>query len=369
MKYAIGLVLSLMYCFGNAQDTKLVDSIAFYGKLRAHTAIFDGEIELQPNSPRIGLFIQRTLGHLFTVEGTLEYGLNLVDGTEFNNDANNVIEFVSQPFIKKQTFLSRLAYIGVSHPTWGTVTLGKQWGVYYDIAGYTDNFKVFGGESNGVYSGQTDGGWKGTGRADNAIVYRNHFKNVSFGIQTQLFPDNMNFGAAIQYDLPFDLSLGFSYNRAKINNSFSDFIEFERSQNANYVFGARYRKSDFNIAATYSINQDEFAVIDTSDDSFQIIAYPTHGIELFSNYYINKRLEVQAGFNRIHDIEDQSFFNGDYTLMHYIIGLNYYITNNTIVYSSARIGDSNLVNNAKDVNVYVIGFSFNFSYHRGGIKL
>ena len=53
MKYAIGLVLSLLYCFGNAQDTKLVDSIAFYGKLRAHTAVFDGDIELQPNSPRI----------------------------------------------------------------------------------------------------------------------------------------------------------------------------------------------------------------------------------------------------------------------------------------------------------------------------
>ncbi len=369
MKYAIGLILSLLYCFGNAQDTKLVDSIVFYGKLRAHIAAFDSDIELQPNSPRIGLFLQRALRNSFTVEGTLEYGLNLLNGTEFNNDANNVIEFASEPFVEKQTFPSRLAYIGVSHPKWGTLTLGKQWGVYYDIARYTDNFNVFGGESNGVYSGQTDGGWKGTGRANNAIVYRNHFKNISFGIQTQLFPENTNFGVAIQYHFPFDLSIGFSYNSAKINNSYSNFIEFERSQNANYIFGLKYRKKNFSIAATYSINQDEFTVLDTNDDSFRIIAYPTHGIEFYSNYYINKRFELQAGFNRIHDIENQSYFNGDYTLMHYIIGVNYYITNDTIIYSSARIGDSNLVNNVRDVNVYLIGFSFNFSFARGGIKL
>ena len=369
MKYSIGLVLSLLYYFGNAQEIKLVDSIGLYGKLRAHITFFDGEIELQPNSPRVGLFLKRTLADDFAVEGTLEYGLKFVNGPEFNNDANNVIEFASNPFVEKQTFSSRLANIGLSHPKWGTLTLGKQWGVYYDVAGYTDNFKVFGGESNGVYAGQTDGGWKGTGRADNAIAYRNQFKNISFGIQTQLFPKNRNFGAAIQYHFPFDLSLGLSYNTAKINSSLSDFIEFERSQNSNYAFGAKYSKSNFSIAATYSINQDEFTVLDTEDDDFQIIAYPTHGIELFSNYYIHKRLELQAGFNRIHDIENQSYFNGDYTLMHYIFGVNYYITNDTIIYSSARIGDSNLVNNTRDVNVYLIGFSFNFSYKRGGIKL
>ena len=352
-----------------AQEKELLDSLAFYGKLRVHTAVFDDEIELQQNSPRVGLFLQRSLLDDFKVEGKLEYGMNIIDGTQFNNDANNVIEFASQPFVKKETFSSRLAFIGVSHPKWGRLTAGKQWGVYYDIASYTDNFTVFGGESNGVYSGQTDGGWKGTGRADNAIAYRNSYKNLSVGIQTQLFSGNTNFAGALQYQLPFNLSLGFSYNHAEIRNAFREFIEFERKINENYLFGAKYKKDNFQIAATYSINHDEFALLDSSDDSFRIVAYPTHGLELFSNYYVNKKIEIQAGFNRINDVEDNSFFEGDYSLMHYILGINYHITPNTIAYTSARIGDSKLVNNARDSNVFLVGFSFNFSYKQNAIKL
>ena len=54
--------------------------------------------------------------------------------------------------------------------------------------------------------------------------------------------------------------------------------------------------------------------------------------------------------------------------MHYVLGLNYHINKNTIVYSSARLGDSNLVNNAKDSNVFLIGFSFSFSYITKALK-
>ena len=289
--------------------------------------------------------------------------MNLVNGTQLNNDANTVIEFASQPFVQSETFTSRLANIGVSHPKWGKVTVGKQWGVYYDIAQYTDNFMVFGGESNGVYSGQTDGGWKGTGRADNAISYRNKLKNLSFGLQTQLFSNNTNFGASIQYEFPINLSLGFGFNSAKINKEFRDFIEFEKSQNNNYLFALKYIKTKFLLALSYSINQDEFVSLDTDDDSFRIIAYPTHGIELFGRYTFKEKFELEYGFNRIHDIEDESYFNGDYTLMHYILGFNYYINPNSIIYSSVRLGDSNFVNNQRDYNVFLIGFSYRFNYN------
>jgi predicted porin len=156
--------------------------------------------------------------------------------------------------------------------------------------------------------------------------------------------------------------MGFAFNNAKINDAFKDFIDFERVNNNNYVLGAKYNKDKLLVALSYSINQDEFAVLNTDDNSFKIIAYPTHGIELFTNYFINEKLEFQGGFNRIHDIEDTSYFNGDYTLMHYVLGLNYHVNSNVTIYSSARIGDSNLVNNTKDYNVFLLGFSFNFSY-------
>ncbi|MDG1398548.1 MAG: porin [Polaribacter sp.] len=359
------LTVILIIFLGNivlAQEKFEIDTLNFYGKLRVHTAVFDDVIELQQNSPRIGVNFRSSLSKNLYLNAKLEYGMNLVEGSQFNNDANNVIEFASQPFVKKETFSSRIAYVGVSHDRWGAITIGKQWGVYYDVASYTDNFTVFGGESNGVYSAQTDGGWKGTGRADNAVAYRNKFNNLSIGFQTQLFSANTNLGLALEYDFTSHFKLGFAFNSAKINDAFKDFIEFERVDNNNYLFGAKYKKNNFLAALTYSLNQDEFALLDTNDDSFRIIAYPTHGIELFTSYFFNDKFEFQGGFNRIHDKEKESFFNGDYTLMHYVVGLNYHINKNAIIYSSARIGDSNLVNNAKDSNVFLVGFSFNFSY-------
>ncbi len=363
MKISLKLIACLLTtCAIFSQENIKIDTLNFYGKLRVHSAVFDNKIELQQNSPRVGLKIQSSLPKNIYFNATLEYGMNLVDGSQFNNDANNVIEFASQPFVKKETFTSRLANIGFSHKKYGAVTIGKQWGVYYDVASYTDNFTVFGGEANGVYSGGTDGGWKGTGRADNSISYRNKFNDLSIGLQTQLFSGNTNFGLSLEYDIASYFKMGFAFNNAKINDAFKDFIDFERVNNNNYVIGAKYNKDKLLVAFSYSINKDEFALLDTNDDSFKIIAYPTHGIELFTNYYINDKIELQGGFNRIQDKEDESFFNGDYTLMHYILGLNYHVNSNTTIYSSARIGDSNLVNNAKDSNVFLIGFSFNFSY-------
>lgn len=363
------ILLTLINYYGFSQDNFKIDTLNFYGKLRVHSAFFDNTVELQQNSPRIGVNFRSSLPKNLHLNATLEYGMNLVDGTQFNNDANNIIEFASQPFLQKETFTSRIAYVGISHKKWGAITMGKQWGVYYDIAEYTDRFSVFGGESNGVYSGQTDGGWKGTGRADNSIAYRNTFKNLSFGFQTQLFSDNTNFGLALEYDFSSHFKMGFAFNNAEINDSYKEFIEFERTNNNNYLIGATYKKEKLLVAFTYSINKDEFALLDTDDDSFKIVAYPTHGMELFTNYFINDKIELQGGFNRIHDNEEDSFFNGDYTLMHYILGLNYHVNKNAMIYSSARIGDSNLVNNAKDSNIFLIGFSFSFSYLTKANKL
>jgi predicted porin len=143
----------------------------------------------------------------------------MVNGTQFNNDANSATEFAEDPFVKKDAFFSRLAYATLKHKKWGEISIGKQWGLYYDVAVYTDNFTVFGGESNGVYSGNTDGGWKGTGRADNAIVYRNNFKRWDFGLQTQVLGNNTStYGAVLSYKTPMGLTLGTAINSAQLND-------------------------------------------------------------------------------------------------------------------------------------------------------
>lgn len=89
-------------------------------------------------------------------------------------------------------------------------------GVYYDIGAYTDNFSLFGGVSNGINVAGTDGGWKGTGRADNALRYCNRWGNFQLGLQTQLFGDDSSFGISLQYDITKKLTIGAAYNDVKI---------------------------------------------------------------------------------------------------------------------------------------------------------
>ncbi|WP_285764738.1 porin [Biformimicrobium ophioploci] len=61
------------------------------------------------------------------------------------------------------------------HDKWGDFRIGKQWGVYYDVAGITDWFRASGGLAAGVYNFGADGGASGTGRADSAITWRQSF--------------------------------------------------------------------------------------------------------------------------------------------------------------------------------------------------
>jgi predicted porin len=367
MKKTILFILFLTLCsksiFG--QKKPIIDSLSFYGKLSVHGAIFDDEVQFQQNSPRVGIHLERKLVKDLSIVGKLEYGINIIEGNQFNNDANNIVDFASNPFAKNEAFVNRLGYVGFQHPKWGSLTVGKQWGVYYDVASFTDNFTVFGGEATGVYSGNTDGGWKGTGRADNALVYRNSLKNFDFGVQTQLFNGSQNYGASFVYNFDIGLVLGVAGNIAQINSDFEEFISYERKDNTNLMFSAKYaKKSKFNVALSYAINQDEFTIVDTVNNDIEIVAYPTHGIELYANYFIKPKLELQAGFNRIHDIEKDSYFRGDYELIHYVIGANYYITPKTYAYASARIGDSKFVNNTRDYDVFVLGFAYNFNFNK-----
>lgn len=369
MKTIIALCQILVLLFmasinGFAQDKAIIDSLSFYGKLSVHGAVFDQEMILQQNSPRLGVYLERKIIDDLKVVGDLEFGINMVENNVFNNDANTIVDFASDPFAENEAFVNRLGFVGVSHPKWGSLTIGKQWGVYYDVAGLTDMFTVFGGEATGVYSGNTDGGWKGTGRADNSIVYRNVLNNLNIGVQTQLFNGAQNYGASLLYQFNMGLSLGVAGNITQINNDYAAFISYEREDNTNFIFAASYLKKDkFNVAISYAINQDEFTVINTSETDIEIIAYPTHGLELFANYFATPKLEFQLGFNSIHDIEDESFFNGEYKLMHYILGANYYITTKTYAYASARIGDSKFVNNVRDFDVFVLGFAYNFDFN------
>ena len=55
-----------------AQKQPIIDSLSFYGKLSVHGALFDDEVQLQQNSPRVGVYLEREIIKDLSVIGKIE---------------------------------------------------------------------------------------------------------------------------------------------------------------------------------------------------------------------------------------------------------------------------------------------------------
>lgn len=358
MKKLITLLFVILSFQIEAQNSKILDSISFYGMIRVQLSAFDNKIQLQENSPRIGTDLNRKIDDQWSAYGKIEMGLHFIEGVNFNNDANSTVDFVSNPLSRSDVLFSRLVFIGMQHKKWGGLSIGKQWGVYYDIGAYTDNFSLFGGSAHGIYAGGTDGGWKGTGRADNAIQYRNRWGGFQIGIQTQLFGDTESFGISGQYDINKNLTIGTAYNTVKIPPKIQEFVSGISSNSSNFLVGIKYNNGKYYGAATFSINDDAIA----KKDATSVIAAPTNGYEVSLGYIPNKKWSFEGGLNFIDSKEDNLLNNNNYQLIHYILGTNYFITPKTRIYLMGRYSHSDYAQIKDNYNVLAIGFRYNFDY-------
>lgn len=339
-----------------AQVNNIVDSISLYGKFSVHGAVFKNKLEFQENAPKLGVIIHRRVNPNTKVCGVLEYRYHIINGTEFNNDAATPADFINHPFEEIEAFVSRLAYVGVNHKKLGSITYGKQWGVYFDIASYTDRYTVFGGGAMGVYAVGTDGGWKGTGRADKSLIYRNSLGDFKLGMQSQLFGDYVNYGLSLQYQRN-KLKFGLGYNCAQIQKEFRVYFRDIGNAITNIIAGAQYVNEKYNIGITAAFNDDEFTRL--SED--KVVSFSALGVELFSSYRPSTKFEIQGGFNYMIDNNKNKLYNGKYRLFHLIGGLNYYLDRNTFFYTSFRLDNSNLLVGSKTNSVFLIGFTYNFT--------
>lgn len=358
------LILISFFCTKiNAQSTTILDSISFYGMLREHVTVYDGNVELQDNSPRIGTSIYRKLQNNWYAKAQLEYGVHIVQGVSFNKDANTAQELIANPFVNAATFTPRIATVEMGHPKWGSISIGKQWSVYYDIGFYTDKFNLFGGSANGIYLGGTDGGWSGTGRADKSIQYRNKFQNLEIGLQTQLNGKTQNYGISVQYYFTKNLVFGTAYNNAKISTT-AQFLINDIGKNVNnFIAGIKYNKGKLYAGITTSVINGDIIVVNDST----ILALKANGYEGIMNYQLNKNWSYDAGFNLEIANKYNQYLGGTYRLLHYIGAVNYFITPKTRIYASMRISDSKFANYLDNINVFALGFRYEFNFEKGKI--
>ena len=187
------------------EEFKPAGSLEFYGSVRAHvinnydattgkqtTKVADG-------NSRAGTRADWQYKPGWYFFGRAEIGFNIFDSYTTRTDqfGDDDLEL-------------RLAYVGIDHEHL-TLLAGKNWSAYYQVAGVTDRFAIFGGSASGVYNAGTVGDATGTGRAKDILqarVYVSPGKNLFQNIK----PFNVNIQYQLGQPIPFATSEKYDYS-------------------------------------------------------------------------------------------------------------------------------------------------------------
>ena len=339
------------------KDSKTDVSLGGYIGVRALNT--DSETQLVNGSSRINFNFTRQLTHGWQAYSTLEWGFEPFGDTElvYNKDS----QFSAS---NGNVFYSRLAYIGLEHDRYGSLSFGKQWGAWYNVVGGTDNAYVWGGAAGGAYSLDGSGGIDGTGRADKAVQYSNSFGKFSFTLQTQLQQNTIDvsafnnsdvqstleyddtYGASITYAITDQLSISAGGNKGAFtgfnaaanqpidadDEIYGASITWGNVANAGWYFSANYNKNKFHDA---DINGH--------------LMPSAYGIETMISYLFDSGLQTYALFNGLISDEDYTYPEEDGTnspkvteskQQEFVLGVAYIWDPTILAYIEAQIDDS-----------------------------
>jgi predicted porin len=281
-------------------DLPTARPVEAYGSLRLATVVnTDGVSEIRNNSSRLGLRGEKALGEGLTAFARLELGVNLV-----NND-RTIIE-TGDPGAPigqgSQAFSSRLGFIGLATRA-GSISWGKQWSPYYDVAEFTDQFQLFSAAASGAFAAGTDGGLAGTGRAERAAQYRKRFGPVSIGLQVQNRATSPNdqgwadtWGGAVVVGGREGFAAAAAYNQVRDGVANPNPNQSQLGDEAAIV-GVRYRSGGWYGAMTFSVlTQHEVDDLGRRFDG--------RGLELALVRDITNRLWLELGFNNLQPDSD-----------------------------------------------------------------
>ncbi len=353
------------------------------------------QTEVVNGTSRINFKIDRKLKQGWKALGLVEWGVNPVGSSDIIY--NNRFESIQDEFL-----YNRLGYAGLSHDKYGQITIGKQWGAWYDVVYGTNNSFVWDGNAAGVYTyNKDDGAVNGTGRGDKLIQYRNSYNDLSFTLQAQLKNSefytcdvsditeqecetlwnagdtaaqqvefNYTFGASVTYTPTDMITLTAGINRGEFDLTYGD----GTTQNVeDLIYGAgimwgRVDQKGLYVAANINKNKNH----DT--DNLGRLIKDAIGIETFASYRFDNDVRPFIAYNVFDAGDDyviQPNFNTDpndvFKRQFAVIGVHYLIDEDTIAYIEARKDFSDFESNDKDQQAQMEqseddGIAFGFRY-------
>jgi len=156
------------------------NTVAVGGYIDARVINTQGQNEIVNGASRINFDFKRQLKNGWEAMALVEWGVNPVGSSDIVY--NNRFESIQDEFL-----YNRLGYAGLKHDKYGQITIGKQWGAWFDVVYATNYSYVWDGNAAGVYTyNKDDGAVNGTGRGDKTLQYRNSYNDFDFSVQTQL---------------------------------------------------------------------------------------------------------------------------------------------------------------------------------------
>lgn len=323
-----------------------------------------GETEVVNGASRINFGFSRELTNGWNAFAKLEWGVNPVGSSDIVY--NNRFESVQDEF-----FYNRLGYAGLSHDQYGTITIGKQWGAWYDVVYSTNYGFVWDGNTAGVYTfNKDDGAVNGVGRGDKTVQYRNAFGDFSFAVQAQLKNSSFftcdienitenecearwieggadaqqvtydyTYGGALTYKVTEMLSVSAGVNRGEFD---IDYGNGDQKTAVDLIYGAGITWGNFDNNGLYiaaNVNKQE----NHDTDNIGRLIKDAQGAETLVSYKFDNGLRPFVSYNVLDAGKDyviQPNFNADpndvFKRQFVVVGLHFVWDPNTVLYVEAR---------------------------------
>ncbi|WP_434641601.1 porin OmpC [Klebsiella sp. I138] len=262
---------------------------------------------------------------------------------EYNVQANNTESSSNQSW-------TRLAFAGLKFANYGSFDYGRNYGVLYDVEGWTDMLPEFGGDS---YS-QADNFM--ANRANGVATYRNTdffglVNGLNFAVQYQGKNENAGsgegtnngdrsvrnsngdgFGLSTSYDFGMGISAAAAYTSSDRTNDQITQTTAGGDKAEAWTTGLKYDANNVYLATMYSETRNM-----TPYGNSNGVANKTQNVEVTAQYQFDFGLRPAVSF-LMSKGKDLSVADGDKDLVKYAdIGATYYFNRNMSTYVDYKI--------------------------------
>lgn len=248
---------------------------------------------------------------------------------------------------------TRLAFAGVKFGDYGSFDYGRNYGVLYDVEGWTDMLPEFGGDS---YT-QADNFM--TGRTNGVATYRNTdffglVNGLNFALQYQGNNENQNgqegtnnngrdlqhsngdgFGISTTYDMGMGFSAGAAYTTSdRTNEQVNAGGKVAGGENADaWTAGLKYDANNIYLATMYSETRN---MTPYGDDG---VANKTQNVEVTAQYQFDFGLRPAVSFlmSKGKDLSGQGNDTSKDLVKYADVGATYYFNKNMSTYVDYKI--------------------------------